>query len=405
MNILVVTECISTDREGGDCRFVSSLCREIAHAGHNVKILTRRSHPSHPAAENGNPSIERFPAPRRGSKAYFLYPLASLISALRSYMRIRKTSSLDVVFFHHPFSALGIVAFERLFRRQSPKFVLTFHSPKSAEYDAGLRFWNPLRWLIKFYAGTADKVVIRRMDAVVVLSEYMAGLLHKHCNNLASPVFRIPGGVDLERFRLADHPHDVRDRLGIPRNQLVFFTVRRLVRRMGLSTLIAAFSRLVQHYPDSLLLIGGRGILEQELKAQVADLDLGRNVRFIGFVEEADLPKFYQSSDFFILPTEKLEGFGLVILEAFACGIPVLGTPVGAIPNVIAGFDPTLVAASSTAVDLATLMESAINRLHDKGYPHEEYRGICEREFSWGSVADRYLDLFGKLVQSKDVGI
>ena len=65
------------------------------------------------------------------------------------------------------------------------------------------------------------------------------------------------------------------------------------------------------------------------------EYDLHGSIRFLGHIPEIDLPQKYQAADFFVLPTRNLEGFGLVILEAMASGTPVLGTPVGAIPEVI----------------------------------------------------------------------
>jgi SAM-dependent methyltransferase len=112
---------------------------------------------------------------------------------------------------------------------------------------------------------------------------------------------------------------------------------------MGLDALIEAVARLRHELPDLLLLVGGSGSLRAELEALVARLHAGDHVRFLGFVPEAELPGYYQAADAFVLPTRELEGFGLVTVEAFACGTPVLGTPVGATPELIMAVDPGLV--------------------------------------------------------------
>jgi glycosyltransferase involved in cell wall biosynthesis len=104
---------------------------------------------------------------------------------------------------------------------------------------------------------------------------------------------------------------------------------------MGLDELLRAVAIVRENVPDVLLLIGGSGGLRRGLEAQAAGLGLGGHVRFLGFVPEARLAAHYQAADFFVLPTRELEGFGLVTVEALACGTPVLGTPVGATPEIL----------------------------------------------------------------------
>jgi glycosyltransferase involved in cell wall biosynthesis len=77
------------------------------------------------------------------------------------------------------------------------------------------------------------------------------------------------------------------------------------------------------------------------------------HVRLLGFIPDDRLAAHYQSADLFVLPTQALEGFGLVTTEALACGVPVVGTPVGATPEILGGLDARLVAPGTTPDDLA----------------------------------------------------
>ena len=97
------------------------------------------------------------------------------------------------------------------------------------------------------------------------------------------------------------------------------------------------------------MLIGGAGSHRAALERQVGELGLDKHVTFLGFVPDADLPRYYQAADVFVLPTRELEGFGLVTAEALACGTPVLGTPVGATPELLETLDPGLVFQDATA--------------------------------------------------------
>ena len=86
----------------------------------------------------------------------------------------------------------------------------------------------------------------------------------------------------------------------------------------------------------------------------------GDAVRFWGRATDDELSDLYAATDFFVLPTRALEGFGLVILEALASGVPVLGTPVGAIPDVLGRLDSRLVMPGAETEDIRAHLELAL---------------------------------------------
>ncbi|HRR39717.1 MAG TPA: glycosyltransferase, partial [Syntrophales bacterium] len=124
----------------------------------------------------------------------------------------------------------------------------------------------------------------------------------------------------MERFHPSGDRRDIRRRLGIPENRAVILTVRNLVPRMGLENLITAMKDVVKALPDVLLIIGGSGPLREKLLRLACELQLSDSIRFTGFIRDEELPDYYRAADIFVLPTIELEGFGLVTLEALACG-------------------------------------------------------------------------------------
>jgi len=112
------------------------------------------------------------------------------------------------------------------------------------------------------------------------------------------------------------------------------------VPRMGLDNLILAIEQVIKTAPDIYLVVGGEGPLKDDLISMVKKLGVEKHIEFKGFISEDNLPEYYQMTDLFVLPTRELEGFGLVTLEALACGVPVLGTPVGGTKEIIGRFDP-----------------------------------------------------------------
>jgi glycosyltransferase involved in cell wall biosynthesis len=77
-------------------------------------------------------------------------------------------------------------------------------------------------------------------------------------------------------------------------------------------------------------------------------------VQFLGYVPDAQLPVAYQAADLTVVPSQSIEGFGLILLESLACGTPVLSTPIGGMPEVLLPFQPELVTETPAADVLAT---------------------------------------------------
>jgi glycosyltransferase involved in cell wall biosynthesis len=125
---------------------------------------------------------------------------------------------------------------------------------------------------------------------------------------------------------------------------------------MGLDSLVEAARFLNTQSQKFRLLIGGAGSLEQELRRQVQEAGLNDTVRLLGRIPESDLPNCFAAADCFVLPTRALECFGLIILEAYASGTPVIGTPVGAIPELVVQQGSEWLTTSTTAAALADRM-------------------------------------------------
>ncbi|MFZ4775480.1 MAG: glycosyltransferase family 4 protein [Terrimicrobiaceae bacterium] len=203
----------------------------------------------------------------------------------------------------------------------------------------------------------------------------------------------VPGCVDLERFHVQTNRDSIRQLLGWPLNRRIIFCVRRLVARMGIAELIEAFAKIASRLPDVDLHIGGRGGLEPELRALVSRLGLEQRVVFCGFIPEEDLPGYYAASDLSIVPSQKLEGFGLVVLEALACGVPVLVTPEGGLPEIVSGLKRNLVLEGRDSVSLARGLASALE-VPDFLPSGGECRAFVEKNYSIADMARRVVNVY-----------
>jgi glycosyltransferase involved in cell wall biosynthesis len=112
-------------------------------------------------------------------------------------------------------------------------------------------------------------------------------------------------------------------------------------------------------------------------------------------VPDEDLPLFYSSANWFVLPTVALEGFGLVTLESLSCGTPVLGTRIGATPELLEKFDSQWLIDEPIAEEIA----ATILRVIEKPAPSpDDLHHRVAGEFDWKNIAKLYLEMFESLV-------
>lgn len=198
-----------------------------------------------------------------------------------------------------------------------------------------------------------EQRVLNRCEHITTLSRYTQERLEQEYRVHPDRVRVIPAGVDLAKFHPASDKTKIRFELGAPPDRFILLTVRNLVPRMGLDRLLLAMQKVVEKIPHALLIIGGRGPLKDQLSALVERLALTQHVHMAGFIPEDQLPRYYQMADLFVLPTQELEGFGMVTLEALASGLPVVGTPVGGTNEILPGLDRRLLLSDSNPQTMA----------------------------------------------------
>ena len=136
---------------------------------------------------------------------------------------------------------------------------------------------------------------------------------------------------------------------------------------MGLDTLLEAAAQLAEQGRTFRLVIGGDGPQRPALEAQAAAAGIGDRVAFLGRIPEAHLVDAFAAADCFVLPTRALECFGLIVLESYACGVPVVGVPVGSIPEVMGPDLQAWLAADNRAPALAERMDDVLARTARRG--------------------------------------
>jgi glycosyltransferase involved in cell wall biosynthesis len=230
--------------------------------------------------------------------------------------------------------------------------------------------------------------VYRRCDRFITLSQAFADILHRDYGVDRDQIHTIPGGINTTSFQDNLSRVEARRRMGFPQDRPILFTPRRLVQRMGIGNLLEALAIVKHQVPDVWLAIAGKGPQGDALKTQALALGLADHVKFLGYVPDDQLPIAYQAADLTVVPSQSLEGFGLILLESLASGTPVLSTPVGGMPEVLRPFDPNLVCEDSSSGAIADRLQAILTG-QIKLPERSACRDYAVTHYDWKIIAPR----------------
>jgi glycosyltransferase involved in cell wall biosynthesis len=266
--------------------------------------------------------------------------------------------------------------------------VIHFHGPWA--FEGRVEGNNALSMKVKLWL---EQTCHKRAISFIVLSKAFQRILHQDYGVPLEKIHIVPGGVDFEYFQTDFSREDARKRLSLETTRPTIVTLRRLTNRMGLENLIEAISQVKQQHPDILLCIAGRGPLENSLRQQIETLGLNENVKLLGFVPDSQLVLLYKAANFSIVPTISFEGFGLVVIESLASGTPVLGTPVGGIPEILKPFDSNLLMDGSEPTQIARAITDVLSG--KRTLPDSETcKSYVQENYSWPIIAQKLKTIY-----------
>jgi glycosyltransferase involved in cell wall biosynthesis len=376
----------------GVARVATEVARKLAERGHEVRALVPRVAPMPSEEREGSLTVHRAIERSR-------LPL-TITDVLETSEHARRVGDFDVLLAHSPMTAVGLSR-----ARLHAPLVLVYHASHRRE----LRFMRPrLPWgherLVAYLnepiTHVLEQAAVRRCARILILSEYSRSLVAADHPEQSGKVRRVSGGVDTRSFCPADGMQAARARLGLDPARPLLVTVRRAEPRMGIELLLQAVAPLEQEHV-SLAVVGG-GLLTDELRRLSGKLGLDGRVRFVGRVDENELRDWYRAANLFVLPTVAYEGFGMVTVEALASGTPVVGTPVGATPELLQPLDRRLVASGIDAASLAAAIREALT------FVDEEFRARCRAyalaRFDWNEVILRWEEMLVEALDGKARG-
>jgi len=370
---------------GGAGNTAFRFAREQAGRGHHVEVFT--------ADQQGEPPDPGAMRVHRAAPALAIGN-APLIPALA------RLEGFDVVHLHYPFIFGSELTLLGRLRRRAREQALLVH------YKNRLVGKGPRGMLFEAYEHTVAPVLIRAADRVCVLSADHASsvsYLRRAGERAPEKLIEMPNGVDTELFAPGGDDAGLRTRLGIPPGALVGAFVATLDRAHHFKRLDVAIGALARPGTEGVhLLVAGGGDLLEGFRARAREAGVGERVHFLGAVPHAELPAVLRAADIFLLTTEPPESFGIVLIEAMACGLPVVATDYPGVRAVVAEGETGLLvprgnteAVAAAIAHLTELGESGRRTLGEAG------RKRAEREWAWPRLVERMDAAYAEALEAR----
>ena len=386
---------------------VEDLCAELAGRGIDASIITAGLGKA-PASEETRgfrirrlrsdiPGLSRLVGPTR---------LRSPIFGVRAFFRLwRERRRIDIVHVHTLTDALYTAWLYCRLRRIPLVFEMTL---QGTDDPLTIRASdNRLRWI--------RWALVSRCDGYVAISEALAEA-YRQAGLPPERLRVIPQGVDTERFAPAQDADSIRAAVDLPAAAPVLVFVGSLIERKGIDLLLAAWVKIHATFPDALLVLVGKDTFDDNpearefLEGHLAALPgaAANNLRRVGLRD--NVHQYLQAADVFVFPSRR-EGFGTVMVEAMACGLPCV---VAELPGITDTIFPSAATSSEPAVgivvaqeDSSGLAQSVLRLLANPSEARSMGAAARHRavgEFDFDRIGDAYISFYGQLAGARRSG-
>ncbi|MBT9611665.1 MAG: glycosyltransferase [Burkholderiales bacterium] len=310
MRILMISD-VYFPRVNGVSTAIMTLRRELRRMGHEVTLIA----PDYGAVTADEEGILRIPA-----RPVWLDPEDRMMQRRRitELLPYLQSQTFDLVHIHTPF--IAHYAGLELARALGVPCIETYHT-FFEEYLFHYVSFVP-KFFMRYLARVFSRSQCAALDGLVVPSRPMLEALHHYGVDTHARV--IPTGIELNDFS-GGQGQRFREQHGIPAEQPLLLYVGRVAHEKNIGFLLETLTYLKHWHPEILLVIAGEGPASAALKRRTTDLNLDAHTRFVGYLNRSrELLDCYRAADLFVF-SSRTETQGLVLLEAMALGVPVVG--------------------------------------------------------------------------------
>jgi D-inositol-3-phosphate glycosyltransferase len=395
---------VGKEAAGGQNVYVRRVGEALAALGYQVDMFTRKANPYDPEIVQHGPccrTIRLVAGPQSYVSRDEMMPyMPEFVEAL---LRFQAKNSMIYQAIHTHYWMSGWVGMQ-IRQRYPIKLVHTYHSLGAVKYLA-----VPEIPEVAAQRLAVEKEILETYDCVVATSPQEEDDLRRLVSVLGNTQV-IPCGTDIENFQVLSK-RESRENLNIDPQDKVILYVGRFDPRKGIETLVRAVGQICAQGDDApldldrlrLVIVGGSdpnqsdGQERQRIGDLVAELGITDNTEFVGMVGHDRLPLYYSAADVCVVPSH-YEPFGLVAIEAMACGTPVVASAVGGLNFTVVSEETGLLVPAQDVDAFAGAIERT---LVDRLWAQKARKQAAQRvrnNFSWSGVALQLSDLYRKLL-------
>jgi len=362
---------------GGAETVVENLAKRLTTRGHEVHVFTTSFNSKSCIEKHENLWIHRYGTNLKLASGRFSTGL------MHEPMRY----PTDIVHVHVSVPMGDIAGFFYAKKKKKP-LVVTLH------LDVGSYKNIMIKLAYYIYCGLINKFLTQ---ADIIVSPTRSYVNDTNLKRHKDKIIIIPNGIDIKKFDIKYSKDECREKLSLSLSEKIILYVGNLEPRKGLDILIRAMAIVVRVIKDVRLIVIGSGVMLDNLQKLVIKLGLSQHVIFTGFAEDNKKLLYYKSADIFVLPS-LYEIFGIVNLEAMACGLPIIATKVGGIPDIVEDGSNGLLVPYRNPKALADAIIYLLE--NDDVRKKMGKKSYCRvKEYSWENIVEKTETLYNGLIK------
>ena len=324
MKILMLTWEYPQRVVGGIARVVYDLSRTLLKDGHDVTVVTYRDGDVPYFEDDKGVKVYRVDNYMINPNNFIDWIMQMNFNMIaKANELIAEQGNFDVI---HAHDWLVAYAAKTLKNSYNIPLVSTIHATEAGRnsgiHDEQQRYINDTEWMLTYES-----------SEVIVNSNYMKGELQRLFGLPYEKINVVPNGVNLNLFNGIERDYNFRRKYAMDNEKIILF-MGRLVYEKGVQHLISAMPKILNGYHDAKLVIGGKGGMMDELKAQVNAMGISQKVCFAGYLSGKDVQQMYKCADIAVFPST-YEPFGIVALEAMLSENPVVVSDIGGLNEIV----------------------------------------------------------------------